>query len=105
MPLTPLTLRFFAALYRGFTVRGFDPTPLTPPYSQAAYTNQYYITTKLLYSSSVVLHRMPSDATISVSTEVRDELRSYKQGGITTYDEILRAMLDEVDPEELIGNE
>jgi len=48
---------------------------------------------------------MPSDATISVSTEVRDELRSYKQGGITTYDEILRAMLDEVDPEELIGNE
>ena len=44
---------------------------------------------------------MPSNATISVSTETRDQLRAYKQGGITTYDEILQAMLDEVDPEEV----
>jgi len=64
----------------------------------------HYTTTKLLYRCIVVLHgyTMPSDATISVSTETRDELRAYKQGGITTYDEILQAMLDEVDPEEVI---
>jgi len=77
--------------------------PLTPPYSQVNYVNLYYTTTKLLYRSSIVL-RMTSDATISVSTETRDELRRYKQGGITTYDEILQAMLDEVDPEEVVSD-
>ena len=47
---------------------------------------------------------MASDATISVSTETRDELRGYKRGDTTTYDEILQAMLEKVDPEEVVSD-
>ena len=45
---------------------------------------------------------MASNASITVEVETRDELRGYKRGDVTTYDEIITAMLDEVDPEEVV---
>jgi len=44
---------------------------------------------------------MEQRSSIAVEKETRDKLRAYKQGGITTYDEILQAMIDKVDPEEV----
>jgi len=47
---------------------------------------------------------MEQRSSVAVEKETRDKLRAYKQGDITTYDEILQAMIDKVDPEELVGD-